>query len=77
MARKDEILYSFLQHDLIAQKYEVASGDLPSTIREALNSDIPIIKAIALIVDGLESSPPVTDAVLRNQIIQFLNESAL
>lgn len=77
MARKDEILNNFLLHDLIAQRYEVSSVDLPTTIREALNSDTPIIKAIALIVDGLESSPPVTDAVLRNQIIQFLNESAL
>jgi hypothetical protein len=77
MARKDEILNSFLQHVLIVRKYEVASVDLPSTLREALNSDIPIIKAIALIVDGLESSPPITDAALRNQITQFLNESAL
>lgn len=77
MARKDEILNSFLQHGIIAQKYGLVSSDLPATVREALSSDFPIVKAIALIVDGLESSPPITDAALRNQITQFLNESAL
>lgn len=77
MARKDEILISFLQHEMLVQKYEVTNRDVPTNIREALNSDIPIIKALALIVDGLESSPPITDVALRNQIIQFLNESAL
>ncbi len=77
MARKDEILNSFLQHVVITQKYELVSSNIPATVREALSSDIPIVKAIALIVDGLESSPPITDAALRNQVTQFLNESAL
>jgi hypothetical protein len=75
MARKDDILKSFLTHELLETKYEFNKEDLPSTIREALNSDKPIIKAIALIVDGLDGTSPVTDSVLRNQVTQFLNEA--
>jgi hypothetical protein len=75
MARKDDILKSFLTHQLLESKYELNKEELPSTIREALNSDIPIIKAIALIVEGLDGYSPVTDTVLRNQVTQFLNEA--
>lgn len=75
MARKDDILKSFLTHELLEGKYEIKKDDLPSSIREALNSDKPIIKAIALIVDGLESPSPVVDSVLRNQVTQYLNEA--
>jgi len=75
MARKDEILNSFLKHEMLKEKYELKKSDIPSTVREALNSDKPIVKAIALIVDGLESPTQITDAALRNQITQFLNEA--
>lgn len=75
MARKDNILKSFLTHDLLESKYEYDKTDLPSTIGEALYSDKPIIRAIALIVDGLDGTSPVTDSVLRNQVTQFLNEA--
>lgn len=77
MARKDEIFKSFLKHDIIKEKYNVKESDLPSSIREGLVSEIPIIKSIALIVEGLESSIPVTDAALRNSITQYLNGAAL
>jgi len=75
MARKDDILKSFLNHELIETKYEFKKDDLPTTVREALNFDKPIVKAIALIVEGLDGSTPVTDSVLRNQVTQFLNEA--
>lgn len=75
MARKDDILSSFLKHEMLKEKYELKKSDIPSTVREALNSDKPIVKAIALIVDGLESPTQITDAALRNQITQFLNEA--
>ncbi len=75
MARKDDILKSFLTHELLESKYELKKDELPSSIREALNSDKSIIKAIALIVEGLDGSSPVTDPVLRNQVTQFLNEA--
>jgi len=75
MARKDDILKNFLTHELLESKYELKKEELPATIREALNSDKPIIKAIALIVEGLDGTSTVTDAVLRNQVTQFLNEA--
>lgn len=75
MARKDEILHSFLKHEMLKEKYELKKSEIPSTVREGLNSDSPIVKAISLIVDGLETQTPITDAALRNQIIQFLNEA--
>ena len=77
MARKDEILKSFLEHTILKDKYDLEAKNMPATVREALDSPIPIIKAVALIVDSLESSQPVTDAVLRNMITQYLNEAAL
>lgn len=73
MARKDDILKSFLTHELLVNKYELKKEELPSTVIEALNSDIPIVKAIALIVHGLEKSPTATDNELRNSVLQFLN----
>ena len=73
MARKDDILKSFLTHELLESKYELKREELPQTIREALNSDIPIVKAIALIVEGLEKSPTATDNELRNSVLQYLN----
>lgn len=75
MARKDDILKSFLTHQLLESKYELNKEELPKTVREALNSDKTIVKAIALIVEGLDGSTPVTDSVLRNQVTQFLNEA--
>lgn len=75
MARKDDILKSFLTHELLENKYELEKEKMPSTVREALNSDNPIIKAIALIVEGLDGTSIVTDSVLRNQVTQFLNEA--
>jgi hypothetical protein len=73
MARKDDILISFLTHKLLENKYELKKEELPTTVREALNSDKPIVKAIALIVEGLEKSPSSTDNELRNSVLQFLN----
>lgn len=75
MARKDDILKSFLTHELIESKYELKNEELPNTVREALNSDKPIVKAIALIVEGLEKSPTATDNELRNSVLQFLNSA--
>lgn len=77
MARKDDILNSFLKHDILREKYNLKESDMPKSIREGLVSGIPIIKSIALIVDGLESTMPITDAALRNSITQYLNDAAL
>jgi len=75
MARKDDILKSFLTHELLESKYDLKNEQIPKTVREALSSEKPIIKAIALIVEGLDGAVPITDPVLRNQITQFLNDA--
>lgn len=75
MARKDEILISFLNHELFESKYDIKKEDLPSTVSQGLVSNFPIIRAISLIIDGLEASSPLSDSVLRNQVTQYLNEA--
>lgn len=77
MARKDEILSSFLNHDLLRSKYGLKESDIPSTLRQALLSEVPIIRTIALIVDKLESSETTRDNDLRNVVTQYLSQSAI
>jgi hypothetical protein len=73
MARRDDILVSFLSHELLQEKYQLETEELPKTLSEALNSNVPIIQAIALIVNNLEKIPTATDSELRNTVLQFLN----
>ncbi len=77
MAKKDDILRSFMTHDILRVKYNIADSEIPSNLREGLNSNIPIIKAISLIVDKLESTETIRDNDLRNLIIQYLNQAAI
>ena len=74
MARKDDLLQDFLSHELFETKYGLNREELPRTVREALLSNQPIVKAIAIIVEGLDGTSLVTDSVLRIQVTQFLNE---
>lgn len=76
MARKDEILTAFLSHPIVEKKYNVKKENLPSTVREGVQSSVPIIKCIALIVDSLEG-PPITDSNLRNIITTYLDKAAI
>ena len=77
MARKDDILKSFLEHDILISKYEIKKNELPETVREALKSDVPIIRAIATIVENLESPQGITDKALRDLILQLINQTAI
>lgn len=77
MARKDDIFKSFLQHEMLTEEYGLKPSELPDTLRDGLNSTQPIIKAIALIVDNLESSTPVTDKVLQSTIRQYLSTATI
>ncbi len=76
MARKDRILSSFLTHPLIADKYGLSSP-LPSTVREAKESNEPIVAAIARIVDATEPPANAADAALFKLITQYLNTCVL
>jgi hypothetical protein len=75
MARKDQILTSFLSHPLLKDKYEL-HNPLPETVREALLSTIPIVKSIAIIIENLEVQSPVTDGTLKAIVNQYLNTAA-
>ncbi|MAB47206.1 hypothetical protein [Pontimicrobium sp. IMCC45349] len=77
MARKDDILKSFLEHEIISEKYGINKDDIPDKLQEGLNSEHAIIKAISLIVENTEGFNTVSDKALYSQITQFLNESAI
>lgn len=77
MARKDDILQSFLEHDILKSKYKIKGADMPNNVREALKSDVPIVKAIALIIENLESTQGITDKALRDLILIHLNQTAI
>ncbi|MEP5611553.1 MAG: hypothetical protein ABJP45_04855 [Cyclobacteriaceae bacterium] len=77
MARKDDILKTFLEHKILVEKYELRVDELPNSITEAKQSEVPIIRSIALIVDSLEGPQADTDSALRNLITQYLNSAAI
>ncbi|MFD0792065.1 hypothetical protein ACFQZX_00470 [Mucilaginibacter litoreus] len=77
MARHDTILQTFLKHRLLVDKYHLTTEDQHLRLREALTSDKPIVKTIALIVQGLESSPQSSDQALRITVTNYLNEAGL
>ncbi len=78
MARKDDIFFSFLNHELLREKYSIEPSDIPKDLEEGFKSPDPIIKAIAIIVYNTEViKPPVTDNKLYALLSQYLNESAI
>ena len=52
MSKANILFKNFLSHDLILSKYRINKEKLPSNIREGLNSDIPIIRSIAEIINS-------------------------
>ena len=75
MTTKDRVLLSFLEHDLITEKYKISKSDMPKSFHEAAKSEHTIIKAIALIIDEIETTTPRTDESLRKKVTAFLNEA--
>ena len=73
MARKDDIFISFIKHELINEKYNIDTDEIPLSLKEGLNSECTIIKAIALIVENSEGVNPMNERALYGQITQFLN----
>ena len=74
MARKDDLLQKFLEHEIISEKYKIAKEDLPLTVRQAENSEKPIIRVIALYINGLEDKK-LSEKQLREQILRYLNQA--
>lgn len=77
MSRKDDIFQTFLSHPLLKEEYGLTEKELSITLRSAENSDIPIIKAIALLVSTMESKPVPSENSLKNMITKYLNTAAL
>ncbi len=77
MARKDQIFRTFMAHPLLNEKHSVQEMDLPKSVIEGLQSDVPVIKTIALIVSNLESPTPVNDNSLRAIVTTYLNSAII
>ena len=79
MARKDDIYNSFIDHPIIKEKYEIDKENFPLNfgLGLGLDSDHPILQAIALIVDSQEKVPSESDSALHKKIIQYLNHDAI
>lgn len=76
MARQDDILKNFLKHEIIKEKYEINDEEIPETVNEALNSQIPIIKAIGVIVHNMETSIQSENQIYKS-LTQYLNSVAI
>jgi len=72
MLQRDKILNSFLNHNLLKEKYKYDHKE--TTVSSALKSEIKIVKAIALIVENIEVKE-LSENELRKQILRFLKES--
>lgn len=79
MAKKDDIFNSFMEHELLKTKYELKSEDIPRNVREAKNSNIPIIKLIAEIVDTIDGldSEKKTDQQTYDLLTRYLSTTDL
>jgi len=73
MKRSDKIFRTFLQDEIIKEKYEINLEEYP-TVNKALESENPIVKAIALIITGLESDN-MADKDIHTQVVNYLNRN--
>jgi hypothetical protein len=72
---KNKIFKKFISHELIREKYRLEETDIPNNLTRALVSEIPIIRAIAILVDELESNQGINDISLYNKINIYLNQN--
>lgn len=76
MARRDEILKTFLEHEKLKDEYKISKKDIPKTVREGLNSEVPIIRTISIIIEKLESSKSSRDIDIYNAVTNYLSLNA-
>ena len=76
MIRKDRILQSFMKHPILKSKYSIEDDQKPNSCLEALNSDVPIIRTLGLIVEELEGKDRASDNALHKKIRTFLNNNS-
>ena len=74
MARKDNILQAFLEHNYFTESEDFNSDELPEKVVDALQSDSPIVKVIAMIINSKEDNKGTTTKALYTQITATLNK---
>lgn len=70
MGKNDEILHAFLSNPLLISNYDINSDDI-TTVQEAMHSDKPVIRAIAIMI--MKASNDVGEQQVYNEIINYLN----
>ncbi len=73
----NELLNSFLDHELLQDKYRVQKKDLPNNLKDALKSENSVVNSIAMIVQTIQSDSNITDKALKTKVSQHLNEYSL
>lgn len=72
---KNKIFKKFISHELMKKKYGIEERYVPNNITKGLVSEVPIIKAIAILVDELENNQGINDISLYNKINIYLNQN--
>lgn len=71
---KDKIFKTFIGHTVIKDIYKLKKSELPTTVAQGLDSDVPIIRAIATIVERKENvSKSYTDDAIFKEVANLLN----
>lgn len=71
---KDKIFKTFVDHPIIKDVYGLKKSDLPTSVNQGLDSDVPIIRAIATIVDRKENtSKPYVDEAIYKEVANLIN----
>lgn len=73
----NELLNSFLNHELLQDKYKIQKNDLPTNLKDALGSENAVVNSIAMIIQTIQSDSNITDKALKTKVSQHLNEYSL
>lgn len=77
MSNEDKMLQLVLSDSNLSSSYEYDSNDF-QTIKEALESDIPVVVAVAKIIRGIKgSSEKSIQKEIYNEVFNFLNQNML
>lgn len=73
----NELLTSFLDHELLQDKFKIQKTDLPNNLKDALKSENAVVNSIALIIQTIQSESNITDKALKTKVSQHLNEHSI
>ncbi len=77
MSNEDKMLHLVLSDSNLSSSYEYDPNDF-QTIKEALESDIPVVVAVAKIIRGIKgSSEKSIQKEIYNEVFNFLNQNML